>query len=54
MTITMKQDGKLLFMYRDIPDIFDIPHSTICDISRKNSKPIKPTQDIINRLYSFM
>ena len=49
-----KENGFLNMTNRDIADIFDIPHGTIGDISRKNSKPIKPTQDIINRLYSFM
>ena len=49
-----KESGFFNMTNRDIADVFDIPHGTIGDISRKNSKPIKPTQDIINRLYSFM
>lgn len=49
-----KESGFLNMTNRDIADIFDIPYGTIGDISRKNLIPIKPTQDIINRLYSFM
>lgn len=49
-----KESGFFNMTNRDIANVFDIPHGTIGDISRKNSKPIKPTQEILNKLYSFM
>lgn len=48
--------GKIDFINminRDIADILDTLYGTIFGISRRNSKAIKPTQDMINEVYSI-